>query len=300
MMRDSRPILPRPAGDPEYLNRLRQRAMAQLQREEQAALLVTRRWSLQRFAIIVAGLTPAIGTLLRAKSAFAAPVGARCNAPQYGAPGMPGNPPRNPESIPSSFITRPNLKSLDSWTKAKAQLVTAGSPEITWGTNTEIRLAYYRLPSGDPLLLAVIADAKSHNSYVVDANQVFYVFDGTDLLGCKFGYAELVVTPSIFKIRTPPDGDAGVVAQFAATVDDKALAAAAAPDREVHISLTKDVPPDFWGADAPGSPRKYYPYLYKSGIVDGVLQFSGEGPGHGFGTFWVDLKSKKLVKFRHG
>jgi len=232
MPSDPRPLLPRPPADPEYLQRLRQKAMARMESDGQATTLVTRRWSVQRFAFILAG---AATGMLRAKPANAA-VGARCNAPQYGATGLPGNPSPNPARIPNSFTSRENLKSIEAWTQSGAYIV-PNRPSPIWGTNAQVRLAYYRLPSGEPLALMVIADPGSHTSYVVSANQAFYVPTGSDLLGCKLAHGELVVTPSIFKLRTPPDGDAGVVAEFVAEMGDVALELANAPEREIHIPL---------------------------------------------------------------
>jgi hypothetical protein len=105
----SRPILPRTPADPEHLRRLREKALANLYYEEQATL-VTRRWSLQRLALLIAGLSPALGAVLRGHRAFAQSSTPRCNAPQYGAPGLPGNPPRCDPDPPPQNQKQPVLR----------------------------------------------------------------------------------------------------------------------------------------------------------------------------------------------
>ena len=298
MSPDSSRLLPRSTRDPEYLLGLRQRAMARMRQDEEAlapsesrAPLVSRRWSLQRIALVAAGLTPAAVALLRTSSALASP-SPRCNAPQYGAPGIYAAP---TVVIPApTFATRDELKSLATWTKSSIVVVPNSKATSLWGPNTRTLTASHELPSGEIVALDVASDAKLNTSYVVRANGVFYALDGADLLGFRFGTAELIVTPSLFKMPTPPDGDAGVVARFAEEVDDKKLAKAAAPSREIHIDLTKGVTPNFWTPD-PQSGRTY-PFIFTAGVIDGVLEFSCNLGGRS-GTFQVDLKTKKLIKF---
>jgi hypothetical protein len=111
MSDDFRPLLPRRSANADNLHRLRERALARM-REDEIALLpavVTRRWSLQRLGMLMAGLTP-VGALLRGQIALAA--GMRCNAPQYGAP-VPQpkpEPPCPPDySEPASNLPKPVL-----------------------------------------------------------------------------------------------------------------------------------------------------------------------------------------------
>jgi len=86
MSDDFHPLLPRPSANAVNLRRLRERALDRMQQDELelAPAAVTRRWSLQRLGLLMAGFAPVVGTMLRGHTALAA--GMRCNAPQYGAP----------------------------------------------------------------------------------------------------------------------------------------------------------------------------------------------------------------------
>jgi outer membrane biosynthesis protein TonB len=111
MSDDFRPLLPRPSANPDNLRRLRERALARMRQDEleAAPAIVTRRWSLQRLGLLIAGLTP-VGAMLRGQAAVAG--GMRCNAPQYGAP-VPQpkpEPPCPPDySEPASNLPKPVL-----------------------------------------------------------------------------------------------------------------------------------------------------------------------------------------------
>jgi hypothetical protein len=280
-------MLPRAIPDPANLHRLRAQALRRLQQEERT---IARRTTLQRLGLVFSGMA-----ILRGKRALAGP---RCVAPQYGAPGFSARTPLIPP--PAAPPTRDDLKSLSAWTKSGTAVVPNSAPVMLWSPYSNARTISYRLPSGEILSLSLISDAKSGISYIVRANEAFYASDGTDLLGCRFLGSELIVVPSIFKMPTPPDGDAGVVARFAAKVDDKALAKAASPTREARIDLSVGVQTDFWADTSKPNSGSAYPFLYTAGVTDGVLQFSGSGTGplgHRGGTFWVDLKAKKLIKY---
>ena len=115
MSDDFRPLLPRPSANADNLRRLRERALVRMRQDELelSPAVVTRRWSLQRLGLLIAGLTP-VGAMLRGQAAFATGSGSvRCNAPQYGAP-MPQpkpEPPCPPDySEPPSNLPKPVLQ----------------------------------------------------------------------------------------------------------------------------------------------------------------------------------------------
>jgi len=274
---DSRP-LPRSLSNPAYLQRLRERAVLRMRRDELDATQVTRRWSLQRLGLVLA----ASGIMLRNRPAFAAT--GRTPAPQYGVPGLPGNP---PAPVPTSFTTREDLSSPKAWTNTYTNIVADGSGSGVWGSKASksSKMTYYRLSAGQILLLNLVSDGTT--TYVVQGGKAFYVAFNSDILGCSFDGTDLAVTPSLFRFPAPEGGDAAAIQRFAAEMDDRALTAAVA--RTYRISRTQDAPAHFGSEYAINSP------LLSDVRMDGdILKISLYTPS---GTYWIDLKSKKMVKF---
>ena len=276
--------LPRPSRDPEHLLRLRDKALARMAQDE--ALVspprVTRRW-----------FTLAAGAAMAAPRAFAGTL--RNAAPQYGAPGLPGNPPL--PTPPPPTTARADLALLASWSKSSTYLATPGKSELVWGYNTAIKTAYYQIPSGGILGLSIIPEPKSGFTYIAVANQVFYVSDGSNLYGARFGKASLILTPSLLRMPTPPDGDAAVVSRFAASVSDSAIRNASA--EEIEIPLTQGVPEAFWKATPDDRYGPRFPMIYAMKIQAAVLEFGCYSPYSSLsGTFSIDLKTKKLISFK--
>ncbi|SNS34987.1 hypothetical protein SAMN05421770_101611 [Granulicella rosea] len=292
-MSSDQPPLPRSAPDPNYLLRLRERAFARMRQDEDAVApasetSVTRRWALQRMALAAAALTPAAATLQAAAAGF------RCPAPQYGAPGFY---PTVPAPITPDLTTHADLGAPENWKRAN-RLVLHEPNSNLWGSNgSETWTLAYQLPKGPELALSAILIGNP-NSYVMNGKAALFIRDGDELYGVRFGDQELILAPSLYKTHLPPNGMEGLVAKFAAEVNDRELAQAA--EREYRIPLTGDgVPDGFWKPGAGDDRKDFEPYLQSAGIADGVFHFTCSGRSNKyFGTFYVDLRKRRLMSYK--
>jgi len=300
MIVDSRPLLPRALVDPENLRRLHERALVRLREEE---LRMTRRWSLQRLALVLAGAAPAVGLLTRTQRAFAAG-SLRNAAPQYGAPPWPATPtpyippvpvpPPPPKPAPNLVTTRGELGVAGSWVDETAKFVVPAMPgRVSTTTNVRVKTIIYRTASAGDLRLTAISDPHTKYTYVVRGAQTFYVSDDADMIVCLVGSGSLEVRGSLFRTITSDEGDAPALARFATEVDDYRLLAE--DGRVVRIDLTPGVPSRFWTGGA--TPERTAPLVSAIHVSRGLLRLDVMGDtGGSKATFWVDLKEMKLLK----
>ena len=250
----SQGALPRPTRAPEYLLRLRDKALARMAQDEIAATpRVTRRW-----------MALATAAAVIAPRAFAL----RNAAPQYGAPGLPGNPPL---PRPAAFASRSHLGSLDSWPKSSVTLVEEQSPKQSLYSDSHLsRTAYYRLPSGEPLSLNLVT--VSSTSYVVRGPAAFYLSYDGELFGLTFQPEEVIFVPSLFKMPAGSDGE--VISRFTATINDSDIERLSTGARTIRISVGN------------GSWQSAFGGIYSASISNGILQV---------GSLKIDLKTMQVV-----
>lgn len=294
MLLQSPPLLPRPLPDPQYLMRLRANALARMRQDELAidrsGRIVTRRWSLQRLSMLLTGFS----LLLRSKKAIASG-SLRVVAPQYGAPtpGMPGNPSAYNPPKPVSLA---DLGSPEKWYSTSAPLLIPGFKGDTWSAGTKpvpARQTFYRLASGDTLPLVAIADADTGSTYILRGRQAFYIADENGIRGCVFQARELVISDSLFRVTSSTKDDADAIRAFGANIDEKILAKETAPSKSVHIDLSDGVPAAFWPSDPKNARNPWLTSVHLAGnlLIADLMVYQGSG------TFTIDLKKKKLVKF---
>ena len=295
------PVLPRPLADPAYLYRLRQRALIRLREEEDAhtGRRVTRRWSLQRLGVLSTVLAPSLRLLLHGHAAFAeATAGMRTSAPQYGVPGLSGNPATT--YGPPAPVSEAELGSPEAWIKSTIWLMEAFDKAATWNgtggmigtTPASAKSVWYRMPSGELLPLIAVGDAHAGFTCILRGDQAFYLADGSGIRGCVIRDRELVVSDSLFRVASSANGTADAIRAFGANMDDKTLAKETAPSKSVHILLTDGVPATFW----PTNPNSSNPWITTVHLADNILEIHLMVYQAG-GTFTIDLKKKKLVKF---
>ena len=189
-------------------------------------------------------------------------------APQYGAPGLPGNPPL-PQ--PSAFASRVELASLDFWTKSSVTVLDDQSTNNSlYYDRHPSRTAFYLLPSGSPVSLNLINQGST--SYVVSGPAAFYVSYGGELYGAKFLEKEVVLTPSLFKTPTPAAGDGEAITRFLRATDEAAIERLSAPAHSIRIRVDA-APWSGWG-------------IHSASMANGILQVEGLA---------IDLKTMQVA-----
>jgi len=250
-----RPPLPRSAADPVRLQSLRQRALARMAQDETSDRSLTRRSSLQRFALIAAVFTPAGRRLLRGQQALAAMP--RTNVPQYGAPPQYHPPPAPvypdvstgaPMPVHALPATRAMLKSVQNWAGTSVELV----GPTGWGEGVlEVPawsiLYSYSISSSKPFPLNAVADPNTKTTYVVRGNHDFYISDKSDILAGSIGKGTLTFRGSLFHAPGAGDRIADTITAFAAAIDDKQIRKE--ENRFDSIDLTPGIPFEFWNTN---------------------------------------------------
>ena len=284
------PTLPRPAADPDRLALLRRQAYARLVDEEAATPPVSRRWALGKLALTAVAATPVVAAMLKGRAALATPA-PRSTAPQYGAPMLYGNPGYDSTT---HTTTRQGLGSLTAWDDASIQLLQPGGLKYIFSNRTKARTIDYVYGSDDHFHLFLVNDAASGKNYVLEAGGIFTVSDGTDLFTCTWVPKGLTMQPSIYSAKGGEADFASTVASFAETMNDQAMKRANAASRAIHVDLEEGVPAGFWQGSG-GTPS--LPNVYQAGIDKGLLEIQCYGAMTG-GTLVIDLKTKKLVRFK--
>jgi hypothetical protein len=193
-------------------------------------------------------------------------------------------------------VSREELGSLQAWTAGNVTLVSvAGSSGSV--SSIKARTATYRLASGGIATLSLIGVPEARTAYVVRADKLFYLYDGTDVLSVMFGFAEVILTPSVFHATSSFQDEAKGIGEFATEVDDESLARALDPSRDVRISLAANVPVEFWNADSRSSSQRGLPSLVSVEVVRGLVRLECTSPnGRLRAVFWIDIRSRKLVR----
>jgi hypothetical protein len=200
-------------------------------------------------------------------------VSPRSAAPQYGAPGLYGNPslPR-----PIRIATRDDLASLSAWQTSSTVLITPGKKDgYIWGFSKQTHSIAYMLPSGDTVNLSVLSDPTTRRTWIVPAEDAFFAVEGSELYGFKWDGGDLIMTPSLFSIPTPEDdAETAAIQQFARQMDDRAIQRAVDPSRGIHIAVP--------GSKARGN------VIMSATVKDHVLEL-----GTYSGNFSINLKTRK-------
>ena len=205
----------------------------------------------------------------------------------------------SPRAMPLVKISRhSDLGSLESWTDDSILLVV---PDGGRGrSSTEIvsaKTVQYRFGPGKEALLSLVAYSANAVSYLVFGRKLFYVFDGIDLITGLISSPQLVLIPSVFRIDTPPEGPARVISRLAETANEKPLVETLLHAQEIRIDLSTGVPFQFWNAGSSLSSQPASPELTAVRLLNDTLQLECASPKNRFhATFWIDLKSKRLLR----
>lgn len=300
MSLDSRPLLPRAIPNPANLHRLRQQALLRLAREEHPDTY-TRRWSLQRLALLTAGLSPAIASLLKGHRALAATP--RCNAPQYGAPPMyrPAPPPpypdysAGPSPIHALPATRAMLGSLKNWTATTVEFLGGGGNGTGgWGYGAYESPAWsilYTMPGSKPFPFTAIVDNYAKVIHFVRGNHDFYGKDSSGIYAVSLGNGVLLIRRALFRFPGTAPDIADAVSAFAAETGDKQIRQD--ESRSDSIDITPGIPFEFWSAsELTPLPTITYADLESNGVYINLLSPDGKSAANIF----VNVKDKKVIR----
>jgi hypothetical protein len=257
----------------------------------------TRRWSLQRLALLTAGLSPAVASLFRGHRALAATP--RCNTPQYGAPPgyYPAPPPPDPAEIaamPPTVrplpATRATIKYPRSWEKTSVELTGEGG----WGPGTYPARAwtalYYLTPK--TILLTAVSDPVHKLTYIVYGGHTFYVTDKFDVVACTLTKGALTIRRSLFQTsNASPDSIDDALTRFAEKVSDKQLRQE--ESNETRIDLTPNIPMQFWKPGGATTETQTIRSIYPT--RDGIQLQLLSADGNTVGKFNIDFAAKTLV-----
>jgi hypothetical protein len=105
----------------------------------------------------------------------------------------------------------------------------------------------------------------------------------------------LELTKSIFRSPVTAEGTEGAIAPFLERFSDKQLMEVR--DSHLRIGLGSGVPFEFWTMNSGGGSQPGFPTVTGIDISGKLLRLDLLSSGGRYkGTFWIDLKSNKLVK----
>ncbi len=194
----------------------------------------------------------------------------------------------------TTFRTGAELSNIQSWDDTSVTLIVpAVTSTPTHSENLRAKAAWYRRPlPPETFHFNVISDPYTKYTYVIRGGQSFYVSDKDDLLACTVGFGNFSWAGSYFKAPTEPNGAEAILAQFSIALGDTSPIKS-----DYSVSLRNGVPVEFFLADSQLTPKLGIPTVKQVAVSDGVVQLSLLSPGGRYeGTFWIDLRGRRLLR----